>query len=438
MSSSDDAKYSHLKALRPAARRLTKIERGEAADVPIGAERLAMMLGATTCRNRCGEHLVLKRWFAEPSGCEPPAQVVRLLAPDAHESSLDPEQWLFLDTETTGLSGGTGTYPFLIGVAWWDAGGLQVEQLFMRDYHEEQSVLIALQERLAERRVLVTFNGKSFDWPLLETRFQMSRTIVPRSPLVHLDLLHPARNLWRLRLGSVRLIELERHILKLDRGPDVMSELIPSIYFEYVRGGSPDPLLPIFRHNQMDLCGLAMLAEKMFSLLSSPEDSGGDAFELYGASRILERRGERKRARGLCARAVQTGLPDAVDRTARRGLALLAKRERDYPAASALWESLCGDSPEGLDAYEQLAIYYEHHAREPQQAAKLTNQALAALRNLSRAGQTDSTRYRKLQTRLEHRLARLTRKLSAQNGRDLICQKLAIQHESQSPPAHPK
>jgi uncharacterized protein YprB with RNaseH-like and TPR domain len=438
MSSTDKEKFSHLKALRSPARHLTPIERGETADVPAGAERLAMMLGATSSRNRCGEHMVLKRWFPEPSGCEPNPQALRLLVPDAHAAALDPDQWLFLDTETTGLSGGTGTYPFLIGVAWWDAGGLQVEQFFMRDYHEEQSVLIALQERLAERRVLVTFNGKSFDWPLLETRFRMSRTIIPREPHVHLDLLHPARNLWRLRLGSVRLVELERHVLGLDRGIDVMSELIPSMYFEYVRGGSPDPLVPIFRHNQMDLCGLALLAGKIFSLLSAPENSNGDAFELYGTSRILERRGERTRARGLCARAVQTGLPDAIDRVARRGLAQLAKRERDYPAASAIWESLCGDSPEGLEAYEQLAIYYEHRAHQPERAATLAREALGALHNVLRANRLDSTRYRRLQTRLEHRLARLSRKVSARSSNDLLRQKSSIRVESQFPPAHPK
>jgi hypothetical protein len=135
---------------------------------------------------------------------------------------------------------------------------------------------------------------------------------------------------------------------------------------------------------------------------------------------MLERRGERARARGLCARALETGLPAAVDRVARRGLAQLAKRERDYPAASALWEGLCGDSLEGLDAYEQLAIYYEHRARAPERAAALANEALAALRRALNAGQKDSTRYRKLQTRLEHRLARLARKVSIPSGGDLL------------------
>ena len=121
------------------------------------------------------------------------------------KSVADAQQWLFLDTETTGLAGGTGTYPFLVGLAWWEGGGLEVEQLFMREYSEERSLLAALAERLAERPVLVTFNGKSFDWPLLETRYRMTRTIPPPAPRAHLDFLHPARNLWRLRLGSVRL-----------------------------------------------------------------------------------------------------------------------------------------------------------------------------------------------------------------------------------------
>ncbi len=160
-----------------------------------------------------------------------------LLVPDAPEEVADPAQWIFLDTETTGLAGGSGTYAFLVGLAWWEGGGLEVEQFFMRDYSEERSLLFALAERLAERRVLVTFNGKSFDWPLLETRYRMSRKIALPTLCTHLDFLHSARNLWRLRLGSVRLSQLERHVLGWDRGADLMSDLIPRIYLDFVRGG---------------------------------------------------------------------------------------------------------------------------------------------------------------------------------------------------------
>jgi uncharacterized protein len=145
--------------------------------------------------------------------------------PGAPEGVADPERWLFLDTETTGLAGGSGTYAFLVGIAWWEGGGLEIEQFFMREYSEEHSFLFALAERIAERPVLVTFNGKSFDWPLLETRYRMSRKLPPPVPRAHLDFLYPARNLWRLRLGSVRLSELERHVLGWERGVDVLSGL---------------------------------------------------------------------------------------------------------------------------------------------------------------------------------------------------------------------
>ena len=204
----------------------------------VGSDRLAQLLGASVKRNSHGEHLSLHCWHGDHAACIPNAcgtAASRAGAPD--ESVADPQQWLFLDTETTGLAGGTGTYPFLVGLAWWEGGGLEVEQLFMREYSEERSLLAALAERLAERPVLVTFNGKSFDWPLLETRYRMTRTIAPPEPLAHLDFLHPARNLWRLRLGSVRLSQLERHVLGWDRGADVPSELIPRIYLDFVRGG---------------------------------------------------------------------------------------------------------------------------------------------------------------------------------------------------------
>ena len=255
---------------------------------------------------------------------------LQLLAPGAAREVADPRQWLFLDTETTGIAGGTGTYPFLVGIAWWDAGGLQVEQFFMREHSEEHSVLVALAERMAKRRVLVTFNGKTFDWPLLETRYNMTRMIRAAAPRAHLDFLHPARNLWRLRLGSARLAELEEHVLGWNRGADMMSEFIPQIYFDYLRGGSPDPLVPIFHHNQMDLRGLAGLALRTLALLGDPERHGRDALELFGASRICERRGETVRARTLYERSIASELPPETERAARKFLARLAKRNGDH------------------------------------------------------------------------------------------------------------
>jgi uncharacterized protein YprB with RNaseH-like and TPR domain len=185
-------------------------------------ERLAQVLGATTKTNRFGEYLSVRCWCAQPARYAPDLRALKLLMPEAPEVIADPEQWLFLDTETTGLAGGSGTYAFLVGLAWWEGGGLEMEQFFMREYSEERALLFALQERIAEHPVLVTFNGKSFDWPLLETLYRMSRKISLPTPTAHLDFLHPARNLWRLRLGSVRLSELERHVLGWDRGADLL------------------------------------------------------------------------------------------------------------------------------------------------------------------------------------------------------------------------
>jgi uncharacterized protein YprB with RNaseH-like and TPR domain len=417
--------FSGLAALRPARHResvsiadLSPVS-GLSPDVPPGAERLAQILGASPQRNRFGEHLGLRRWFSEQVGSghnlgapegEIDSAALRLIAPDAHKGTADPRQWLFLDTETTGMAGGSGTYAFLVGIAWWDAGGLEVEQFFMREHSEEYSLLLALAERMVERRVLVTFNGKSFDWPLLETRYRMTRTIKAPEPRAHLDFLHPARNLWRPRLGSVRLAELERHVLGWDRGADVMSELIPSIYFDFLRGGSPDPLVPIFHHNQMDLRGLAALAMRVISLLADPEQYGQDSLELFGVSRICERRGETVRARSLYERSIDSELPEEAERKARRSLALLAKRAGDFRRAQGLWEQMLGNSREGFEAYEQLAIHYERHTREYDKATSLTREALTLLRTAYRLGTIDPITYRRQKERFKHRLARLTRK----------------------------
>src|SRR5579864_5445034 len=266
-------KFAGVKALRPAVRRANEALPGETPQIAEASDQLALLLGTTTSRNRYGEHLALRRWFSEPCAFEPHRDSLRLLAPDAPEGAGDPSKWLFLDTETTGLAGGTGTYAFLVGVAWWDAGGLQVEQFFMRDFTEEYSLLEELAERVAERPVLLTFNGKSFDWPLLENRFTMTRAIAAPKLAAHLDLLHPARSLWKLRLGSVRLVELEQRVLDARRlgwrrEDDVESALIPQHYFDYLRGGSAAPLLGVVKHNQMDLRGLAALFCKINAMLS--------------------------------------------------------------------------------------------------------------------------------------------------------------------------
>lgn len=383
---------------------------GAAADVGKTWDQLARILGALPKKNQFGEYLALHCWFADPAPFTPELAGLRLLLAEVSSEVTDPEQWLFLDTETTGVTGGSGTYAFLIGLAWWERGGLEVEQLFMREYAEEQAVLHALRERLAERKVLVTFNGKSFDWPLLETRYRMSRQKSPPGLRAHLDFLHSARNLWRLRLGSVRLAALERQVLGRDRGSDIFSGLIPRIYLDFIRGGSPEKLVPVFSHNQMDLRGLAALSARILSLLADPETQGQDALELFGVSRICERRGDTTRARVLYEKSIAAVLPVATSRAARSSLARLAKRDRDYDHACELWRSMLGNSRQGYEAYEQLAIYYEHHARDPGSALAIVHDALGELRRANEAGAITPGAYLHTKHRFEHRLNRLDRK----------------------------
>jgi hypothetical protein len=194
-------KFSRLAALKPSRGMASRPATRRA---PEEEDALSRLLGAAIASNHYGEHVSVSNWFSTPEFAEPSTATLELLCRTrdvAHSKRTqaalaDPAKWLFLDTETTGLSGGTGTYAFLIGLAWWDSAGLQVEQFFMRDFHEEHSILHELSTRLSERPVLITFNGKSFDWPLLENRFTMTRSIATPRLAAHLDLLHPARALW--------------------------------------------------------------------------------------------------------------------------------------------------------------------------------------------------------------------------------------------------
>jgi len=421
---------------------------GYSPNIPEGAERLAELLGAKMVQNQYGEHLALRKWFSDVANgvktdCSPlghgmadqrvDASALRLLAPGAPEVVADPRQWLFLDTETTGIMGGTGTYPFMVGIAWWDAGGLEVEQFFMRDHGDEHALLVTLAERMAERCVLVTFNGKSFDWPLLETRYRMTRKLQPPRPQAHLDFLHPARNLWRLRIGSVRLWELERHVLGWNRGPDLVSELIPETYFDFLRGGPPEPLVPIFLHNQMDLRGLAALSSRIVSLLAEHGIEEKDGFELFGLSRICERRGETKRARKHYEQSIALSeLPLESNRAAKKSLARLAKRQGDLTLARDLWEGMLGNSREGIEAYEELAIYYERHIGETHRAAEISREALHAVQRAKRSGIIGTGAYQQLRGRFERRLARLERKAANLPLKSVVVESAAQPCESNS------
>ncbi|HEY6946535.1 MAG TPA: ribonuclease H-like domain-containing protein [Candidatus Acidoferrum sp.] len=425
-------RFSRLAALKPA--RPSAMRAAEAAlRAPDEEDALGQLLGAGVARNHFGEHLAIRNWYSTPEYSEPSVIALELLSRTRDKSLSgktrstleDPSRWLFLDTETTGLAGGTGTYAFLIGLAWWDAGGLQVEQFLMRDFTEEYSLLKELAEHIKERPVLVTFNGKSFDWPLLENRFAMTRSIGAPKLAAHLDLLHPARVLWKLRLGSVRLVELERNVLDSQRlgwrrEDDIESALIPQHYFDYLRGGPVAPLAGIVRHNQLDLRGLAALFCKINAMLSESPDMREvcESLDLFGLSRFLQRRGNPGRAQSACAQALAIGLPADVRPQAQRELALMAKRNGEYQRAAEIWKEMVVDSQDEVHACEQLAIHYERRARDIERALEYAKLGLARLRRLragSLQGSSDpyqTARLMRQEKAFKKRLARLERKAS--------------------------
>jgi uncharacterized protein len=410
-------KLSRLAALRPRSHASNVVpEPGGTSN----SEKLLQLLDGESRVNRLGSHIQVQRKFDRPAaGMLDPGALLRIASGPA-EILSDSSQWLFMDTETTGLAGGTGTYAFLVGLAWWEADGFVVEQYFMRNHGEEPSLLLDVLDRLSQRRILVTFNGKSFDWPLLQTRYQMTRVGAMPAPLAHLDLLHPARRLWRLQLQSVALAQLERHILGLGREGDIPSETIPQRYFAFLRGGPPDAIAEVFRHNQMDLCGLASLALHMIRMLSDPEKSDCSAGELFGISRLLQKRGETDLAGNIYRKALEGGLPGDAERTARRELALLARRERNFELANGHWEKLLDDPVESFGAYEQLAIYYEHRALSHQRAAMLSREAIARLQEAFHSGRLPLNKYQQWHARFRHRLSRLEKRSQAPEEPTLI------------------
>jgi len=293
-----------------------------------------------------------------------------------------PERLVYLDTETTGLAGGTGTCAFLIGIGTLEGTQFVVRQFFLRDYPEERAILHALAEILSGFDGVVTYNGKTFDIPLLETRYALARQNSPFGRLLHLDALHPARRLWRLRLESCKLQDLESAVLGIEREGDIAGSEIPAIYFDYLRQGDARGLQPVFHHNALDIMTLAAITVELARAIGDGGASTLDSpVDLFSLSRMFEVAGSREQSVETCQRALSAGLPEEIEARALHQLALQYKRQRLHDLAVAKWLELSRQqSLLALDALEELAIHYEHHARDPKAAMEFT---LAALKRLT-------------------------------------------------------
>ena len=297
--------------------------------------------------------------------------------------SAHPTRWAFLDTETTGLAGGTGTYAFLIGVGSIDASGFRLRQFFMRDYGEEASLLYRLAEYLALFDVLITYNGKAYDQPLLETRFRMVRSRHPFDRMEHLDLLFGARRLWKLRLESCRLVDLENRVLGVERNGDLPGSLIPYCYFDYLRSRQAMPLIPIFDHNATDILSLACLTAIVpFAFRTGEGRPLGHGLrhgaDLIGLGRWMLQAERQEEALELFHRALEMGLPDDLLFRTMWDIGCMQKRlGRSDLALAMVTELAAARNPYRVRALEELAKHYEHRERNYPMALEMTRAALA-------------------------------------------------------------
>ena len=309
---------------------------------------------------------------------------------------------LYLDTETTGLAGGTGTYAFLVGLGFFDGEVFEVRQYFMRDLDEEPALLAALDPLLRQMDGLVTYNGRAFDVPLLETRFVLGRRRWPEAGF-HLDLLPAARRLWSLRLPDCRLGTVEQHALGFAREDDLSGALIPAVYFEYLRRKAPGELPRIFEHNRHDILSLAALTAWVADAVGRAPVPELGAHELAGLGRLWEATDPERGA--ACYRmALDRGLESP---TRERVLARLAWREKQHArweASRELWEAVARGA-RGFDPrpWEEMAKIHEHRLRDFAGAHAVVTEALERARSLRAPEHVVGA--------LTHRLHRLTRRL---------------------------
>lgn len=308
----------------------------------------------------------------------------------------------WLDTETTGLAGGTGTYVFLIGVATVDDGGISLTQYFLRDLAAEPEMLDDVRTHLQRFDALVTFNGTRFDLPLLQTRFLLCRIRADLETTQHLDVMGLARRLWHRRLGGYSMALLEQTILKVERAADVPGWMIPSLYVQFLHTGDVDLLEPVFAHNAHDILSLVALHGIAGNVLAHPERVGVTV-DWFGLGRLLDERRRAEPASVCYRRALEDEGDPGVRCRAVTALARHYRRTEQLALLLTLWED---EVERGVlprwQALERLAMIWEWELRDPRRALAYADQSLAAL-----GGDLPV-----LQQRLMHRRQRLLRKLT--------------------------
>jgi uncharacterized protein len=373
------------------------------------------------CELRAGGGLTVLDPALEIRGRSDVAEPERAERPQSEALS----RTVFIDLETTGLSGGAGTVAFLVGLGFFDLGAFQVRQFLLTSHAAERALLAAVSDCFEGVDLLVSYNGKTFDVPVMETRWVFHRMDLPFEGIPHFDMLHSARRLWKLRAaaagesddGGCRLATLERTLFDVRRVGDVPGGEIPRRFFNFLRTGDPRPLEPVLEHNRLDLVSLAAVTARAVRLAEDGVDACRDASEALALGRVYERGGDSIRAESCYRRATASDQVDVRGEALYR-LGLRCRRARRFEEAATVWRELLafGDSRavrgslvvEALRQFaaEALAIHEEHRVRDYFAAREL---AMFALEEIT---ESDASPARRREEGLRHRLARLDQKIS--------------------------
>ena len=290
-------------------------------------------------------------------------------------TGLEAERLLYIDTETTGLSGGVGTVAFLVGTGFYENNSFVIRQYFIRDYDEEGAMLAELKEQLSRASGLVTFNGKAFDMNLLQSRFISNRQRPSFTDIPNIDLLYASRRVWGMKLESCRLSSLEENVLGLIRHDDIPGALIPSVFFEYLDDRDASEIVRVIRHNELDILSMVSLLNRLRTMLESPLAETDGSFELLGVGRIFEANGKTENM-VKCLEACAGSERFDIRIQAIKRLSGVYKRAGRYDRAMTHWKALESENHE-FEMFHliEMAKYFEHRKKDPVKALQLVEKA---------------------------------------------------------------
>lgn len=347
------------------------------------SDHIETLLNAKTVATPFGEHLVVEKNYPLShihgstelrSVLDIPGHLTRIIAKDDAYKDFDFSNALFIDTETTGLAGGTGTLAFLTGIGFFDKNNFKVIQYFIRDYDEEAAALYSLNALLKNFKNIISFNGRCYDVPLLTTRYLLNRMENPLEDILHLDLLLSARRFYRERLESVSLSSLETNLLFIKRRGDIPGWEIPSVYFRFLNDRNPLPLKPIFYHNCMDILSMVAITDKIAKSLDDPINSEScQNQDYYCIGRVFEDMGMIEES--ICCYNEAVKVPEIKEKSYLQ-LSLLYKRLGNWHKAEELWIKMVEENLNTKFALLELAKYYEHKVKDYNKALKAAQRAL--------------------------------------------------------------